>query len=34
MKELKKISKNICEAVSVIISESKEKAMSIYNANN
>lgn len=34
MKELKKISKTICEAISVIISDSKEKAMSIYNANN
>ena len=32
LKEIKKVSKDISEAISVIITESKEKAMSIYNA--
>lgn len=33
MKSLKKIAKTISEAIAVIVTESREKAMSVYNAN-
>ncbi len=32
MKEIKKVSKKVAEAIKVIVTESREKAMSIYNA--
>lgn len=32
LKELKKVSKRVAEAVEVLIKESREKAMSVYNS--
>jgi hypothetical protein len=32
MKELKKVSKRVAEAIEVLIKDSREKAMSVYNA--
>ena len=33
LKELKKLSKNVCEALEIFFTEGKEKAMSLYNNN-